>query len=97
MAPMPTRFAVRVKPGARRTAVGGTWPGTLGPALVVAVTAPAVDGRANDAVRTALATALDVPERAITIVVGTRSRDKIVEIADPPPDLPDRVHRLQDG
>lgn len=94
---MPTRFAVRVKPGARRTTVGGTWPGTLGPALVVAVTAPAVDGRANDAVRKALATALDVPERDITIAVGTRSRDKIVEIADPPSDLPDRVRQLQGG
>jgi uncharacterized protein YggU (UPF0235/DUF167 family) len=97
MARMPTRFAVRVKPGARRTAVGGTWPGSLGPALVVAVTAPAVDGRANDAVRQALAAALDVPERAITIAVGARSRDKLVEVADPPPTLPDRLRQLRDG
>ena len=40
---------VRVRPGASRTAVGGRYDGPLGPALVVAVTAPAVDGRATEA------------------------------------------------
>lgn len=73
------RFAVRVKPGARRESVGGRW---AGEALIVAVPAPAVDGKANEAVRRALATAFGVRRQAVTIVTGLRSRDKLVEITD---------------
>jgi hypothetical protein len=91
---MTGRFAVRVKPGARRATVGGRWDGRLGEALVVAVTAPAVDGRANEAVCRALAAALEVPERDITIATGARSRDKLIEVAAPPPDLPARIEQL---
>jgi uncharacterized protein (TIGR00251 family) len=79
------RFAVRVKPGTRREAVGGHHPGAYGPALVVAVTAPAVDGKANQAVRSALARAFGVRARDVLIVSGERSRDKVVEL-DPAPD-----------
>lgn len=90
------RFPVRVRPAARRTAVGGRWDGNRGPALIVAVTAPAADGKANEAVRRALADALNVHHRTITIVTGTRSRDKLVAIADPPADLAVRLRRLTD-
>ena len=78
----PLRFGVRVKPGARRAGVGGRW---AGDALVVAVAAPAVEGRANEAVRAALATAFAVRRRDVTIVTGTHGRDKVVEIADGDP------------
>jgi uncharacterized protein YggU (UPF0235/DUF167 family) len=88
------RFPIRVRPAARRPAVGGHWDGKLGPALLVAVTAPAVDGKANDAVRRALAEALHLHHRDITIITGTRSRDKIVAIADPPADLEITLRRL---
>lgn len=90
----PARFAVRVKPSARRAAVGGRWEGRLGPALVVAVTAPAVDGKANAAVVAALATALRVPARSVVVAAGMRARDKMIEIADAPADLPGRVAEL---
>jgi hypothetical protein len=52
--------------------------------LIVAVSAPAVDGRANEAVRRALAEAFGVRARDVVIVRGERSRDKLVEVdADP--------------
>lgn len=75
------RFAIRVKPSAKRDAVGGQWNG----ALVVAVKAPAVEGKANEAVRKALAEALGVRARDLVVVRGERGRDKVVELTDPPP------------
>jgi len=80
------RFAVRVKPGAKREAVGGSH----GDALVVAVTAPAIEGKANEAVRKALAKAFAVRRQDVTIVTGERGRDKIVEL----PDAPERLQEL---
>ena len=63
---------VHVRPGARRTAVGGTHDG----ALVVAVSAPAVDGKANVAVAAAVADAFGLRRGAVTIVRGDTSRRK---------------------
>jgi uncharacterized protein (TIGR00251 family) len=74
------RFAVRVKPGAKREVVGGRWDGPGGTALVVAVAAPAVDGKANEAVRRALAKAFGVRPSAVEIVHGLTGRDKLVEV-----------------
>lgn len=48
---------------------------------MVAVTAPPVDGRATQAALKALAQAFDVPLRELTLVSGTTSRTKIVEIS----------------
>lgn len=72
------RLLIRVKPGASRTHVGGAYGEP--PALVVAVTAPAVDGMANDAVTRALAQALTIKNREIVIVGGLMSRTKVVEL-----------------
>lgn len=71
------RFAVRVKPRASREAVLGVREG----ALEVSVTAPPVDGQANAAVVAALAAALGVPRRAVSIVTGDTGRQKVVEVA----------------
>ena len=84
------RFAVRVKPGAAKQSVGGSHPGPHGPALVVAVTAPAVDGKANEALRKALATTLNVRRADIGIVVGAHGRDKIVVVEA----SPDRLAKI---
>jgi uncharacterized protein len=81
----PLRFAVRVKPGAKRAAVGGRWAGRHGDALVVAVTARAVEGKANEAVRAALAAEFGTRRTAVSIVAGERSRDKLVTIDPAPP------------
>ena len=89
-------IAVRVKPGSSRVKVGGRHDGPHGPALVVAVTAPPVDGRATAAVLRALATALDLRASALSLHRGAASRDKIIAVTDAPPDLVDRVARLRD-
>lgn len=49
-------------------------------ALVVRVTAPAVDGRATEAALAAVAEAFGVRRAAVRLVTGAASRTKIVEI-----------------
>ncbi|PXY25315.1 hypothetical protein BAY59_23060 [Prauserella coralliicola] len=88
-------FAVRVKPGAKRDAVGGRWDGTLGEALVVSVRAPAVDGRANEAVCRVVANALSVRARDLVVSRGQRSRDKLMKLEDAPPDTARRLAALR--
>jgi uncharacterized protein YggU (UPF0235/DUF167 family) len=70
------RVAIRVKPGSSRNLVGGTY----GEALVVAVQARAVEGKATAAALAALAEALDVPRRDVRLVAGATSRSKVVEV-----------------
>jgi uncharacterized protein len=93
--PDPARIAVRVKPAAARPRVGGHHDGPYGPALIVAVHAPAVDGRATTAAVRAVARALRVRVADLTVRLGETSRDKLLELADPPADLADRVARLR--
>ena len=54
MSPAEVTVAVRVRPRASRAAVGGSHGGTYGPAILVAVREPAVDGRATQAALDAL-------------------------------------------
>ena len=75
------RIAVRVRPGASRTAVGGTYGAEVPARLVVAVGARAVEGAATEAARRALADALDVAARHVRLVVGATSRDKVYAVA----------------
>lgn len=84
---------MRVRPGARRTTVGGSRDG----ALLVTVAAPAVDGRANVAVLAALAGALGVRPRQLAIVTGDRGRDKVVELTGAPPGAAELLRRLLAG
>lgn len=96
--PAEPRIAVRVKPGAARPLVGGEYAGTAfgqTGSLIVAVRERAVDGRATAAALAALAQALDVPARSLRLVAGAASRDKIVAVTDPPPDLAARLDALR--
>jgi uncharacterized protein YggU (UPF0235/DUF167 family) len=80
--------------------VGGAWDGTppgQPPALVVAVTARAVDGAATDAVLAAVARAFDLPPRQVRLVTGARSRTKVLDLDRPPPDAPARLTALLAG
>jgi uncharacterized protein (TIGR00251 family) len=85
------RFAVRVKPGARKDQVGGSWGEN---ALIVAVAAPAVEGKANEAVRAALARAFGVRRGDVFVVAGGRGRDKLVELDPAPDDAAERLNLL---
>ncbi|MGY3518047.1 DUF167 domain-containing protein [Micromonospora sp. PTRAS2] len=89
--------AVRVKPGASRARVGGRHDGPLGPALVIAVNAPPVDGRATEAARRALADALGVRPAAVALRAGAASRDKLFAVERPTPELTETLRRLRDG
>jgi uncharacterized protein YggU (UPF0235/DUF167 family) len=64
---------------------------------VVAVREPAVDGRATQAVLTAVAQALGVPASRVRLRAGDRSRDKLLTVVDPPADLAERIRILRDG
>lgn len=71
------RVTIRVRPGASRTQVGGEHAG----ALVVRVSAPAVDGRATEAALAAVASAFGVRRRAVRLVTGATSRTKVIDVA----------------
>jgi uncharacterized protein (TIGR00251 family) len=72
------RIAVRVKPGASRARVGGSY-GPEG-ALVVSVNAPPVDGAANDAVIRAVAEAFGIRRRCVRLVSGQAARSKVLSL-----------------
>jgi len=69
-------FAVRVQPRARRKAIVGEF----GEALKIALTAPPVDGRANEACVEFLAEVLRLPRSSVTIISGQGSRNKVVRV-----------------
>jgi uncharacterized protein len=75
------RVTIRVRPGSTRPGVGGEQAG----ALVVRVSAPAVDGRATEAALAAVAAAFGVRREAVTLVTGKTRRTKVVEDADGDP------------
>ena len=70
------RFNVRVQPRAARSSVEGVHGG----ALKVRLTAPPVEGAANDALLELLSKWLAVPKRAVTIVSGATARTKLVQV-----------------
>jgi uncharacterized protein YggU (UPF0235/DUF167 family) len=88
--------AVRVRPGAGRTRVGGRYDGPHGPSLIVAVGAPAVDGKATEAVRRALADAFGVRPADVVLRLGATSRDKVFVVAGGA-GVAERLSALRDG
>jgi uncharacterized protein (TIGR00251 family) len=70
------RIAVRVQARARRDEITAVRDGVL----VVRVTAPALEGRANRAVCRLMADRLGVAPTDVTIIRGERSRDKVLDV-----------------
>ena len=71
------RLALRVQPGARRSALLGPY----GDRLRLAVKAPPVDGRANAEVIKVIADLVGVSRRSVSLSAGHGGRDKRVTIA----------------
>ncbi|MCL6639603.1 MAG: DUF167 domain-containing protein [Firmicutes bacterium] len=70
-------FRVRVQPRSSRNQVAGFVDG----ALKVRLTAPPVDGEANEACRAFLAGLLGVPRAQVTIAAGHTGRSKIIRVS----------------
>jgi uncharacterized protein len=70
-------FAVRVHPWAKKNAISGE----VGDALKVSLTAPPVDGRANEACIEFFAKLLKVPRSSVTIASGLTGRNKVIRVA----------------
>jgi uncharacterized protein (TIGR00251 family) len=71
-----TSISVRLTPRAAADRIEVLGDGSL----AVRVTAPAVDGRANEALRRTVAKKLGVAPSRVTLVRGQRSRDKVLRI-----------------
>lgn len=74
--PAGVEIDVRLIPRAGRTGVAGSRDGRL----LVRVSAPPVEGAANDALIALIADTLAVPRRAVRIVAGERSRQKRIAV-----------------
>jgi uncharacterized protein len=70
-------FAIKVHPRAKKNAIAGEF----GDALKLDLTAPPVEGKANEACVKFLAEILGVARSSISIVAGETSRQKVVRIA----------------
>ncbi len=73
-------FPVRVQPSARRSAITGILGTGADAALKLALSAPPIDGRANDALVEFFSDLFDVPRFAVQVLAGAQSRNKTVRI-----------------
>jgi uncharacterized protein len=70
-------FAVKVHPRAKKNAITGEG----GDALKLDLTAPPVEGKANEACIEFFAKLLKVPRSSVTIAAGLTSRNKVIRVA----------------
>ena len=70
-------FAVKVHPRAKKNAITGQ----VGDAIKLSLTAPAIEGRANEACIEFFAKLLKVPRSSVTIASGQASRQKVIRVS----------------
>jgi len=75
--PSGATFQIKVHPRAKKNAITGV----MGEALKVALTAPPIEGRANEACIAFIAEFLNVPRSSITIAAGETSRNKLIRVS----------------
>ena len=76
-APSGVTLAVRAQPGAKKTAITGVYGEGTAAQLKIAVQAPPLEGRANQALIGFLAQTFDVSKNAVELVTGELSRSKV--------------------
>jgi hypothetical protein len=74
-------LAVRAQPGAKKTAITGIYGEGASAQLKIAVQAPPIEGRANEALIVFLAELFEVPKRAVEQVSGEQSRSKVFRVS----------------
>ena len=74
--PSGATFAVKVHPRAKRNAITGE----VGDALKLSLTAPPIEGGANEACIEFLAKLLKLPRSSVTIASGHSSRRKVIRV-----------------
>jgi len=72
------RLKLRIVPNAKRNEVVGEH----GDAVKIKIAAPALEGKANEALLDFIAEKLRVHRRDIALIAGEKSRDKLIEIAN---------------
>ncbi len=78
------KLVVKVSAGARRNEVLGweaNYPG-VGRVLKLKIAAPPVEGRANKAIESFLASLLHLPKNSVRIVQGTSAHIKLITLPD---------------
>ena len=74
--PSAATFVVKVHPRAKKNAITGA----IGNALKLSLTAPPIEGRANEACIEFLANLLKLPRSSVTIASGQNSRRKVIRV-----------------
>jgi hypothetical protein len=69
---------VRAQPGAKKTAITGIYGEGEAAQLKIAVHAPPLEGRANQALIAYLADLFSLPKNAVELVTGELSRSKVI-------------------
>ena len=71
------RLAVRVQPRSKREGIESVCEGVV----IIRVSAPPVDNKANETVRKLIARGLRIPRSTVTLVKGSKSRDKVFAVS----------------
>jgi hypothetical protein len=75
--PAGVTLAVRAQPGAKKTAITGVYGEGAAAQLKIAVHAPPLEGRANQALIAFLAETFDLPKNAVQQTTGESNRSKV--------------------
>jgi hypothetical protein len=70
-------LAVRAQPGAKKTAITGVYGEGPGAQLKIAVQAPPIEGRANQALIAFLAMTFSLPKSSVVLMGGELNRSKV--------------------
>lgn len=70
-------LAVRAQPGAKKTAITGVYGESPAAQLKIAVHAPPLEGRANQALIEFLAETFEIPRSSVALTSGETNRSKV--------------------